>query len=76
MMEKRQVERWIEGYRDILDSWKMFGVRSGFDVARMERYRSLKRRGRSGGLTLSGEDDEADEEDVDSGYGAKKICPA
>jgi hypothetical protein len=39
--EKRQVERWVEGYRDLLDSWGMFTARSNFDVHRWERLRKM-----------------------------------
>lgn len=39
--EKKQVERWVEGYRDMLDSWGMFTARSSFDVLRLERLKSL-----------------------------------
>lgn len=39
--EKKQVERWVEGYRDLLDSWGMFTARSNFDVHRWERLRKL-----------------------------------
>jgi hypothetical protein len=39
--EKKQVERWVEGYRDLLDSWGMFTARSNFDVHRWERLRKM-----------------------------------
>lgn len=29
-----RVERWIEAYRDLLDSWQMFPERCNFDIAR------------------------------------------
>jgi hypothetical protein len=31
--EKELVKRWREGYRDLLDSWGMWGERVSFDLA-------------------------------------------
>jgi hypothetical protein len=39
--DKVAVERWTEAYRDMLDGWRLFGKRCGFDVARMEERRRL-----------------------------------
>jgi hypothetical protein len=39
--DKKEVERWVEGYRDMLDSWGMFTARSSFDVLRLERQKGL-----------------------------------
>lgn len=39
--ERRQVEKWVEGYRNLLDSWGMWSERSDFDVLRFERLRRL-----------------------------------
>jgi hypothetical protein len=30
------VERWTEAYRNLLDSWRLFGKRCGFDVSRLD----------------------------------------
>ncbi|KAK7056289.1 hypothetical protein VNI00_002842 [Paramarasmius palmivorus] len=32
--DKRKVERWVETYRDLLDSWQMFHERVEFDIER------------------------------------------
>ncbi|ESK97742.1 wd repeat protein [Moniliophthora roreri MCA 2997] len=32
--DKRRVERWVETYRDLLDSWQMFRERVEFDIER------------------------------------------
>lgn len=39
--EKMMVERWREGYRDMLDSWGMWGERCEFDVKWGNLQRSL-----------------------------------
>jgi hypothetical protein len=39
--QRTTIERWPEGYRDLLDSWRMFAVRVDFDVRRQEKAREL-----------------------------------
>jgi len=43
------VKRWREGYRDLLDSWKMWSERVAYDVVWMEIGRGLgEERGEEG----------------------------
>lgn len=58
--EKKMVERWREGYRDMLDSWGMWGERCEFDV----KWGNLQR-------SLGGDD--AGEEG--NGNGKIRTCP-
>lgn len=39
--QRSLVDGWTEGYRDLLDSWKMFDRRVEFDVRRQEIARDL-----------------------------------
>lgn len=34
--ERKTVKRWREGYRDLLDRWRLFGKRVEYDVLRLE----------------------------------------
>jgi hypothetical protein len=36
-----KIERWLESYRDMLDSWRMFPARVDFDVRRQELARGF-----------------------------------
>lgn len=57
--ECQMVKKWVEGYRDLLDGWGMWGERVEFDVGRMEIGRGL------------GEDRRSD----DDGTGGVGTCP-
>lgn len=49
LSEREMVKRWREGYRDLLDSWKMWSERVAYDVVWMEIGRGLgEERGEEG----------------------------
>ncbi|KAF9268842.1 hypothetical protein L218DRAFT_1073280 [Marasmius fiardii PR-910] len=51
--DKKRVERWVEMYRDLLDSWQMFHERVEFDIERGEiGQRVLKENGSDGKVEL------------------------
>lgn len=39
--QQSSVERWTKGYRDILDTWRLFTSRVDFDVKRQEVAREF-----------------------------------
>ena len=57
------VRRWTESYRDLLDSWGMWGERVEFDIGRMDLGRNF------------GEERIADAVDGEAGTMGSGLCP-